>query len=83
MLSSGSDDSPENSPTRTTPSGEEQKGENKASSDHAGDGDAAALNKGKKATPTRRKTPTSQEGIISLLLPPSQNITTSSLHNLP
>ncbi|EEC72483.1 hypothetical protein EE612_008846 [Oryza sativa] len=61
MLSSGSDDSPENSPTRTTPSGEEQKGENKASSDHAGDGDAAALNKGKKATPTRRKTPTSQE----------------------
>uniref|UniRef100_A0A0E0IAU5 LOB domain-containing protein n=2 Tax=Oryza nivara TaxID=4536 RepID=A0A0E0IAU5_ORYNI len=30
MLSSDSYDSPENSPTRTTPSGEEQKGENKA-----------------------------------------------------
>uniref|UniRef100_A0A0E0CCL8 LOB domain-containing protein n=1 Tax=Oryza meridionalis TaxID=40149 RepID=A0A0E0CCL8_9ORYZ len=61
MLSSDSYDSPENSPTRTTPSGEEQKGENKASSDHVGDGDVAAPNKGKKATPTRRKTPTSQE----------------------
>ncbi|EEC72102.1 hypothetical protein OsI_05068 [Oryza sativa Indica Group] len=61
MLSSDSYDSPENSPTRTTPSGEEQKGENKASSDHVGDGDVASPNKGKKATPTRRKTPTSQE----------------------
>ncbi|KAF0925141.1 hypothetical protein E2562_015416 [Oryza meyeriana var. granulata] len=61
MLSSGSDDSPENSPTRTTPAEEEPKGESKASSDHPGDGDAAAQNKGKKATPTRRKTPSNQE----------------------
>uniref|UniRef100_A0A0D9VC71 DNA-binding protein BIN4 n=1 Tax=Leersia perrieri TaxID=77586 RepID=A0A0D9VC71_9ORYZ len=63
MLSSGSDDSPENSPTRTTPAAEEQKGGSKASSEHAGDGVAAAAqNKGKKATVTRRKIPSGQEG---------------------
>ncbi|KAL5207764.1 hypothetical protein ABZP36_032199 [Zizania latifolia] len=63
MLSSGSDGSPENSPTRTTPSGEGKKGEKKASSENVGDGDAAAQSKGKKknATSTRRKTPKSQE----------------------
>ncbi|XP_006646880.1 DNA-binding protein BIN4 [Oryza brachyantha] len=61
MLSSGSDDSPENSPTRTAPAGEEKGGGIKASSEHAGDGDVAAQNKGKMATRTRRKTPSSQE----------------------
>ncbi|KAG8058100.1 hypothetical protein GUJ93_ZPchr0002g26701 [Zizania palustris] len=63
MLSSSSDGSPENSPTRTTPSGEGKQGDKKASSENVGDGDAAAQNKGKKkiARSTRRKNTKSQE----------------------
>ncbi|KAL5212820.1 hypothetical protein ABZP36_023667 [Zizania latifolia] len=62
MISSGSDGSPENSPTRTT-FGKEEKGEKKVSSENVDDGDAAAQNKGKKATGTRRKSPSIQEAI--------------------
>uniref|UniRef100_A0A0E0JVH4 DNA-binding protein BIN4 n=1 Tax=Oryza punctata TaxID=4537 RepID=A0A0E0JVH4_ORYPU len=54
MLSSGSDDSPENSPTRTTPSGEEQKGENKA---NAFDNDEKPTMESNQDKPPKRSTP--------------------------
>ncbi|CAL5060312.1 unnamed protein product [Urochloa decumbens] len=56
MLSSGSDSSPEASPTRITPSREQGNGEKEASSDQAGDRDDPAQNKGKALTFARRKT---------------------------
>lgn len=62
MLSSGSDSSRENSPTRTVPSREEGKGEKKANSACAGSTDAAAQNKGKQPTATRKKTLTRKKG---------------------
>ncbi|XP_062218193.1 DNA-binding protein BIN4 [Phragmites australis] len=55
MLSSGSDASPDASPTRTTPSREHGKGEKQDNSDHAGDRADAAQNKGKTPTASRRK----------------------------
>ncbi|CAL4971452.1 unnamed protein product [Urochloa decumbens] len=55
MLSSGSDSSPEASPTRITPSREQGNGEKEASSDQAGDRDDPAQNKGKALTFARRK----------------------------
>lgn len=64
MLSSGSDSdaSPEASPARTTPSREQGDGEKQASSDHAGDREDPAQNKGKTLTFTRRKTLSSKKG---------------------
>jgi hypothetical protein len=62
MLSSGSDSSPEASPTRTTPSREQGNGEKKASSDHAGDREDPAQNKGKTLTFARRKTVSRKKG---------------------
>nr|CAB3448858.1 unnamed protein product [Digitaria exilis] len=63
MLSSGSDSdaSPEASPARTTPSREQGDGEKQASSDHAGDREDPAQNKGKTLTFTRRKTLSSKK----------------------
>uniref|UniRef100_A0A0E0IAU4 Uncharacterized protein n=1 Tax=Oryza nivara TaxID=4536 RepID=A0A0E0IAU4_ORYNI len=61
MLSSSSDDSPENSPTRTTPSREEQKGKTRLVQTMQGMEMLLHQIRAKKATSTRRKTPTSQE----------------------
>ncbi|CAN6237125.1 unnamed protein product [Urochloa humidicola] len=61
MLSSGSDSSREASPTRFTPSREQGNGEKEASSDHAGDRDDPAQNKGKALTFARRKTLSSKK----------------------
>ncbi|KAG0531696.1 hypothetical protein BDA96_04G044400 [Sorghum bicolor] len=56
MLSSGSDGSREASPTRTSASREQEKGEKQASPDHAGDRGGASQNKSKISAATRRKT---------------------------
>ncbi|XP_034568353.1 uncharacterized protein [Setaria viridis] len=61
MLSSGSDASPEASPTRTTSSREQGNGEKQASSDHAGDREDPAQNKRKTLTFARRKTLSSKK----------------------
>ncbi|AQK68514.1 DNA-binding protein BIN4 [Zea mays] len=55
MLSSGSDTSPEASPTRTSTSRKQNKGEKHASPDHARDRDGASQNKNKISAATRRK----------------------------
>ena len=62
MLSSGSDASPEASPTRTTPSREQGNGENQASSYYAGDRDDPGQNKGKTLAFARRKTLSHKKG---------------------
>jgi len=62
MLSSGSDSSPEASPTRTSTSREQDKGEKQTSPDHAGDRDGASQNKRKISAATRRKTVGSRKG---------------------
>lgn len=62
MLSSGSDDSRETSPTRTSTSREQRKGEKQASPDHAGDRDGASQNKSKISAATRRKTLGNKKG---------------------
>lgn len=62
MLSSGSDDSREASPTRTSASRKQDKGEKQASPDHAGDRDGASQNKSKISAATRRKTVGSKKG---------------------
>ncbi|KAG2648511.1 hypothetical protein PVAP13_1NG025000 [Panicum virgatum] len=61
MLSSGSDASPEASPTRTTPSREQGNGEKQASLDYAGDRDDPEQNKGKPLKFARRKTLSSKK----------------------
>jgi len=61
MLSSGSDASPEASPTRTTPSREQGNGEKQASLDYAGDRDDPEQNKGKTLKFARRKTLSSKK----------------------
>lgn len=62
MLSSGSDGSREASPTRTSASREQEKGEKQASPDHAGDRGGASQNKSKISAATRRKTIGSKKG---------------------
>jgi len=62
MLSSGSDDSREASPTRTSASREQDKGEKQASPDHAGDRDGASQNKSKISAATKRKKLGSKKG---------------------
>ncbi|TVU40119.1 hypothetical protein EJB05_13569, partial [Eragrostis curvula] len=59
MLSSGSDSSPEASPTRTSPSKEHGKGEKQANLDHVGDRNDGVQNKGKTTTAMKRKKLTS------------------------
>jgi hypothetical protein len=62
MLSSGSDTSPEASPTRTSTSRKQSKGEKHASPDHARDRDGASQNKNKISAATRRKNLVSKKG---------------------
>jgi hypothetical protein len=66
MLSSGSDASPEASPTRTDPSKEDGKGEKQANSNNAGDRNGATQNKGKTPASTRRKKLTTEKGRTDL-----------------